>query len=439
MRFRLVFCTLLLPVCVGFGCTGGGPAGETRPSVQRAIESTPSTTPVPVAFVPGVPDFDALVGATAHYGYQDGTAYRIEVPDVWNGGLVLWAHGFQGWGAELTPASPPAALREAFVREGYAWAASSFSQNGWVPGVGAYDTLALKRDFSLLVGSPNDTLIVGQSMGGNVVVVSMEQFPKEYVGGLSLCGAVAGVEWIDYLWAWALAGQFLAGVAPPQDAGGVVTGESFERDVLPALRSAEGLSPRGVAFASVIRNLTGGPRPFFDEGFANAFEFNFGLAIGDPARVTEMSRAATTQGIEYRIDPGLGFGDDAINRGVRRLIGDDSLRDPVTHPDTAPTSGHLFAPLLTLHETGDLTVPVSMEQSYRKTVDAAGAGQLLVQRLIRSGGHCAFSDIELLRAWEDLRDWVTNGIRPGGDEVLGDLTDAGRTFTDPLRTGDPAR
>ena len=40
--------------------------------------------------------FDALTGATAYWGVHAGAGYRIEVPDNWNGELVLYAHGFRG-------------------------------------------------------------------------------------------------------------------------------------------------------------------------------------------------------------------------------------------------------------------------------------------------------------------------------------------------------
>jgi hypothetical protein len=78
-----------------------------------------------------------------------------------------------------------------------------------------------------------------------------------------------------------------------------------------------------------------------------------------------------------------------------------------------------------------------MEQIYRKKAEAAGAGDLLVQRLIRSSGHCEFSGAELVQAWNDLAAWVAGKGKPAGDDVLGDLTDAGRAFTNPLRPGDP--
>jgi hypothetical protein len=93
--------------------------------------------------------------------------------------------------------------------------------------------------------------------------------------------------------------------------------------------------------------------------------------------------------------------------------------------------------LLTLHNTGDLFVPISMEQSYRRKVDEAGKGDLLVQRVIRAAGHCKFSEAELQTAWDDLVEWVETGDQPAGDDVLGDLSDAGREFTTPLREGDP--
>jgi hypothetical protein len=150
-----------------------------------------------------------------------------------------------------------------------------------------------------------------------------------------------------------------------------------------------------------------------------------------------LTRAATTHDIDFQADPGLGFDGDAINEGVRRLAADLDLRDPARHPDTAPATGAIRDPLLTLHETGDLTVPVSMEQSYRRKTIAADTADLLVQRLIRSSSHCEFSDEEITRAWDDLVAWVEGGARPAGDDVSGDLSESGKAFTNPPRPNDP--
>ena len=45
--------------------------------------------------------FEALPGATALWGVHTNAGYRVEVPDAWNGDLVVWAHGFRGTGLEL--------------------------------------------------------------------------------------------------------------------------------------------------------------------------------------------------------------------------------------------------------------------------------------------------------------------------------------------------
>ena len=65
--------------------------------------------------------FDALPGATAYWGVHSGAGYRVEVPENWNGDLVMWAHGFRGSGLELTVDNHP--LRELLIPAGYAWAA----------------------------------------------------------------------------------------------------------------------------------------------------------------------------------------------------------------------------------------------------------------------------------------------------------------------------
>lgn len=72
--------------------------------------------------------FDALPGTstTRLWGVHGGAGFRIEVPDNWNGDLVLYAHGFRGTGLELTVSDPR--IRQFLVTNGYAWAASSYSK-----------------------------------------------------------------------------------------------------------------------------------------------------------------------------------------------------------------------------------------------------------------------------------------------------------------------
>ena len=164
---------------------------------------------------------------------------------------------------------------------------------------------------------------------------------------------------------------------------------------------------------------------------------NFGLALLDPQRQTLVNKAATNDGATYHIDPGLGSTDEQINSAIKRYASDPASRNAAAHPDMVPTTGNITVPLLTLHGTGDLFVPISQEQYYKQQVAAAGKSDLLVQRAIRSGGHCKFSEQELTTAFSDLVTWVRGGTKPKGDDLSGDLTNAGMQFTNPLRPGDP--
>ncbi len=383
------------------------------------------------------PAFTPLTGAQAHFGKLGNAVYQVEIPATWNHELVLYAHGFAGFGSEVAVQQPPAALRAELIAEGFAWAASSYSENGYDPGIGADDTLALEQYFDETYGKPVHTYLVGASMGGNVVALSLEHFPSAYDGALSMCGALGGEEEIDYLTSWAALAEFTSGVHLPIGEPGGNMAATLLGPVAAALGPVDTPTQRGKQFADLVQNLTGGPRPFFGEGFKDQYLVNFGLLIADSGRKLLASRAATNDGVQYHIDPGLGLTDAQVNAGVRRFAADPQARNGQLHPDAVPTTGRITKPLLTLHGTGDLFVPISQEISYRRKVHAAGAGDLLVQRAIRSAGHCNFSDHEITTAFNDLVNWVRKGTKPLGDNLLGSLNDIGKQFTDPLRPGDP--
>lgn len=64
--------------------------------------------------------FDGVLGIPTQraWGVHSNAGYRIEVPDNWNGGLVMWAHGFRGTGLELTVDNHP--LRIYLIANGFA-------------------------------------------------------------------------------------------------------------------------------------------------------------------------------------------------------------------------------------------------------------------------------------------------------------------------------
>ncbi len=391
--------------------------------------------PCPVqTWQPGDPAFDALPGAKAFFGKYDGGLYRIEIPDNWNGELALYAHGFvSNGGAEgsaLRVGNSP--IRDHLIKGGYAWAASSYRCNGYVPGQGLVDTMALTELFTKFNSgrAPQRIYLTGTSMGGHVTVLGMHQFPTTFAGGLAMCAA--GPELFDFFAATGAAAE-------------VITGVQFKLDEMAAdmakmtelLGTPPNYTDKGRQLASVQIDISGGPRPFAMEGLASRFAGNIsGAAIAGSA--TPSNRAVMTSQIRYQIDDGLGLSAESLNTSVRRKALDPAFRSAAgPYDELVPFDGRIERPLLTMHGTGDLFVPIFLEQSLKRTVEAAGKSSLLRQRIYRIGGHCRFSEPEMIKAFDDLTAWVHKGTVPDGDEVLGDLANAGMKFTDPLRPGDP--
>ena len=114
------------------------------------------------------------------------------------------------------------------------------------------------------------------------------------------------------------------------------------------------------------------------------------------------------------------------------------MRGPASpFEELRPFDGGIESPLLTMHGTGDLFVPIFLQRFLKDAVHAAGKGEWLVQRIYRIPGHCGFSQPEMIQAFDALVAWVGEGVRPAGDDVSASLVDAGRRFTSPLREGDP--
>jgi len=380
--------------------------------------------------------FDALPGAKALFGKYDGGLYRIEIPGTWNGELVLFAHGFMPntgpSGSTLRVSNHR--FREHLVKQGFAWAASSYRCNGYVPGQGLVDTMALSDLFTQSNDrrAPQRTYLTGESMGGHVTLLGMQEFPTAFAGGLAMCPA--GPALFDYFAAMSAAAE-------------VVTGLQFHAETIQqdAMKMAEMLgkppdyTEKGRQLASIQVQVSGGPRPFAADGLASRFLAN--MATSPAALVgstTPLNRAVDTAHIKYSIGEGLGLTAESINSRARRKTGDPEVRSANgPYEEIVPFDGRIERPLLTMHGTGDLYVPIFLQQTLKRAVGDAGNDPLLVQRVYRIGAHCQFSQPEMIKAFDDLTRWVRQGTKPEGDEVFGDLSNAGLKFTDPLRPGDP--
>ena len=392
--------------------------------------------------------FTALAGATAHWGVHTRAGFRIEVPDSWNGDLVVWAHGFRGTGLELTVDNHP--LRPLLIALGYAWAASSYSRNDYDITTGVQDTHALVERFNGLVGNPNKVYMTGASMGGHITGVSIEQYPNTYAAALPICGVLGDHALFDYFLDFNVAAQQIATgsssfpVVPALYIG--VTVPQIKEN----LEASPGdwpfvLNADGEHLKSLTELRSGGVRPNFDEafGFWNSIptdtglgNFLFNLGLGDGTLPRAPGVGADNIGVIYQFDedPMLTPDEQTLNDGVVRVSADPQGPGPNGLAQVPVISGDIGIPVLTLHNLGDLFVPVLNEVEYASRVAANGKSDLLVQRAIRGVLHCDFTAAEFSSAFIDLVTWVEAGVKPMGDDWLtpGSVADPlfGCAFTD---------
>jgi len=388
--------------------------------------------------VVGDPFFEPLGGASAESGYYAGGAYRIEVPSVWNGGLVLFAHGYRGEGPDIFVSDSP--IREHLIANGYAWAASSYRGNSYRPDWGVDDTLALRDLFVARYGTPRWTILHGQSMGGHILVASLEQHADVYQAALSECGVMTGVGQFDYLAAYTAAADYLSGVGLLSAPDTPTFAKIIEDQWLPAMGKPGAYTERGAQFDSVVKYLTGGDLAFREQGLAQFYTRDLSR-FGEPAAAPPSApgrRALNTRNVTFEIDPGLGVSAAQLDAGVRRFDPAPGARSPDHDPVFADFTGKISVPVLSIHDTGDAFVPFKFEQDYRQKTLAAGTGELLVQRAIRRAGHCNFTADERNQAFDDLVAWLDTGVQPRGEDVLtADVAHLGLEWTNPMEADDP--
>jgi len=362
-------------------------------------------------------------------GVLGNAPYLINVPPDWNGGLVLYAHGYEGEapGAGTARSEP---LDFHLTKRGYAWAASGYRAWGYRPDWFLLDLLTLKAHFINRFGPPRWTIIHGQSMGGHVSISSLELHPDAYQGALIECGVIDGVGLVDWLRAYTAAAEHFSGL-PLYDTPRPEFDKLVYSKWLPAMGEPGHYTEAGRRFDSVVKYL-GGDVPLRLDGLALRYVQNLNPRDPGPSRAQEFARHADTRHIVYDIDPGLGVDAATLNRDIRRVVPEPDARSYGANPVFAELTGKIRAPVMALHETADFRVPFRLQQDYRRRAEKAGTSHLLVQRAVRWPGHCGIENAVREPAFDDLVTWIEKGTVPEGDDVLGDVIRLGLRWK-PLR------
>jgi hypothetical protein len=183
-------------------------------------------------------------------------------------------------------------------------------------------------------------------------------------------------------------------------------------------------------------NLSGGDRPFYAEGWANAGnQGNIWASLGGDGTISGIlnSNILDTTQLFYKVDASSASNtavDTAFNAAAFKVTPTPDAnrlrRDGLRWIPTSP--GDVGIPVVSIHTLGDLFVPFKMEQVYAARLKAKGNDKWLVQRAIRDVGHCAFTAAEAITAFDDMVKWEAGGAKPAGDDVLTAATVASSNY-----------
>jgi hypothetical protein len=417
--------------------------------VNRLGSSLRSTLLVIVLVLALVAAIASSASASTSYSgtLTDGAAWTAQVPDDWNGILILASHGF---GPPVIPPSGhlPPPVQNALLARGYAIAGSSYDPNGswWALESAVRDQFETVDAFAAAVGEePDRVLALGTSMGGLVSALEAEQGAGVIDGALSTCGIVAGAIHLnnyqldaEYTIAKLLMpspGPKLVDFANPGE--GAASGAALTAAVQAAQTTPEGRARLSLVFAllNVVPVAPGIPEPAPNDAaaveatqYASAVQsfpllnfIQFGrywieLAAGgngswtrgeDFAELLNHSPYHDVVRELYR-SAGLDLKADLDTLNVGATIGADPGAIASLEETSVPT-GKLAVPQLTLHTTADPLVPVQHESIYADAVRRAGGSSLLRQAYVKRWGHCAFTPAEIVASVEALRDRVETG------------------------------
>lgn len=340
----------------------------------------------PVREAPSV----AAADAGTETGTLAGAPYRIDMPERWNGELVLFVHGYEPAGTPRSDPWPLDGSAKALLDKGYAVAASGYSTQGWAVAEAVPENERLRRHFLARHGRPARSWLVGHSMGGQVALASVERYPRAYDGVLSLCGVNAPAHEL-----------FTDGVLTPLVAFDVL----FPR-VLPQAPAglADPSLPPQLDPAAVEAALAG------DEAKAKLLAQRVDIPRGELAgalwlqylALRELDKRAGGFPVDNRNTRYHGFGDDAaFNATVRRYAGDPEAVAYLAR--NAPLSGRVRTTVVLQSNAVDPTVPARFGRRYLERMREAGTARHATVLPPVGVGHCNFEPAQVDAAFDALR------------------------------------
>ena len=364
-----------------------------------------------------------LTGQTASGAY-----YQIKVPDGWQpgGAVVLYQHGLSFDPPKPNPDLGP--IADLQLSEGYAVAASSFSQRAWALFNAADDNAQLLDAFRQRVGTPGSIIPYGGSLGG-LVALKLAEDPRfaPVAGVYSACPPAAGSRvWdsgIDARLGYDVVCKGVSDAALPTgkppltwayDLADVpdnlsdLENEALLIETLLPVNACTGVSlptslqnggmQRRLAQLKNFSHVTTDHFFLVDMGYST-----YGLSdlVRAPDKLNGLNPFTTT---------GVVYADSAIDAGIARIDADPFAQ--LYFRWASDFRGRIPAStkIVSVHTSRDELVIPANQSTLRQIVPATQLTSAFVNE--DSPSHCGFNLAEGVGGWEALRAWIAGSAQP---------------------------
>lgn len=370
-----------------------------------------------LAILPAVPAVAQTNDDCDLYGtHSDGASYCITLPapGAWNGGLVIFAHGYVGVNEPLDipwsqMALPTGTGSVVYIHQlvnglGFAFATTSYSTNGLAVKQGIMDVLDLVDIFGQQVYPPEKVLLVGASEGGLVTTLAVERYPGTFDGGLATCGPIG--DFFGQINYW---GDFRVVFDYFMDRPGfnILPGSAvdipsrlmarWDSYYVPRISASLASNPSRTA---QLFSVTDAP---YDPGeqVATIGETTLGILWYNVFATNDGIRKLGGQPFDNQDRVYDGSANDTLlNRRVKRFAADPAALAEIEA--NYQTTGALTRPLVTMHTTGDPIVPAWHQTIYAAKVGGVYPLRPYLPTVINRYGHCSFTLAEVMTAFSQL-------------------------------------
>jgi len=340
-------------------------------------------------------------GPVTERGEIEGAEFLIEIPENWNGGLLMYAHGYLMVTQPVTFIEPMTRVGQ---RLGYAVAQSKYSRQGWAAREGILETEALRQYFVKKYGETYPTIIAGHSQGGFIAFATIERYPEVYDGALPMCGVAEPA--LEFFKERVFDTRLLFDYYFPGLPGSVMEfpegTKTFEAVMKKVPELIEGNPEEAERFIRLV-NLP------------NVKTIPLVIALWSEM-LRELQERTGGNAFDNLDTIYTGSKDDAkLNREIPRHPSDEAsveyLRQWVT------LTGDISDPVVSLHTLVDQLVPAKRTAIYDQFTKNAGTSDLFVQLYVDRDNHCQFTEDEMVEALTRLTSWIKEGKRPDAGDV----------------------